>query len=683
MSTTLSYKLNLISDAEPGSGLGTELVNSLITRDHLGNPMLRGSHMKGLLREQLRFLLPQKPSASEMEEILLGKPGDDQGSDGQEGLLRVPDLKVQLQENKEIQTREISRTALNALGSVKSGSLRTTEAVPAGTVFSGDIHFRQPVPLYFQHLVKSALMSIPAVGGGRTRGSGACWISFHKEARSPGELLELFLEECKDGQIPTLPAIDKQTIGLDPKPAMAWVRFRFHAEEPVCCPETPGTRNLNVISTGIDIPASAVLGGIISRIAQTNDELATATLNHPQTRFWPLLPVPDSESTPVRVALSHRMSKLKVNKGEGKSHLFKDAAVEPYRWDELPKGTTMKGSDGVLLVDASRNIRLWKSGEIPRVYSSHSVHNGTDGERNLFTLEALAPTEFAGMAYLPEAAVETLRKNLERPITFGKSRSIRGGGKLEVETFTPEFNNWKKRIWVLQSPVALPDDLDQTISAEAWMNQLLEDSGWGELDDSPRNPGELRVENLANCAVRFGWNRHGIGHSVGGKSRLRARKVFLPGSVFVLKEAPENILECLARGLGQPLDNGDCDGRTQGYGAVLPHPGCAMGAYHPEPKITERKSRPSGQMAMTWFLKTKGHGPSPSQISAVAEKIQPGNASVAKEYLEKQLKRAPRVWERWKFVAKDIEEAMSKDAEASKQALRTWRDLVIANNSNK
>lgn len=681
MSTSLKYTLKLISDAEPGSGLGTELVNRLISRNHLGEPVLRGSHIKGLLREQMGFLLEDEPFRGDVLALLLGEPGDDLGQDGMEGLLRIPDLKVTNWNEDEKKTREISRTALNALGSVRQGSLRTSEAVPAETEFSGEVQFRRPAPVCYQQLVKAAMMNIPAVGGGRTRGSGACVISFTGEARRPGTLLELFLEACTNGRHPEVSSPDKESGGLPADPSMVWVRLCFYATEPVCCPETPGTRNLNVISSGIDIPASAVLGGVISRIAQTSDVLATETLKHPQTRFWPLLPVPDEETTPVRVALSHRMSKLPLDSG-GEEHLFKDAAVEPYRWEDLPPGTTMKGSDGVLLVNPKQPIRLWKSREIPRVYSSHSVHNGSEGERGLFTLEALAPTQFAGMAYLPEAAVEILRKNLETPMTFGKSRSVRGGGYLRVETFTPDFTDWEQCVWVVQSPIALPDDVVPELSAEEWMRDLLLKSGWGELDVSSRGHGELRVNSLANCAVRFGWNRHGLGETVKGKSRLRARKVFLPGSVFVLKSPPEDFMACLARGVGQPLDGNEMDGRMQGFGSVMPHPGCAQAAFHPKAVLPSVKSKPAGQKAMYWYLVTKGHGPSPSQISGLAERLAPGSSESAGNYLKAQLKRAPRIWERWNSVASDILDSIETDPETTRQALRTWRDLVIANRSS-
>ena len=53
MARNIDYTLRLVSDAEPSSGFGTELLNSLVPRDTDGSPLIPASHIKGLMRQAL------------------------------------------------------------------------------------------------------------------------------------------------------------------------------------------------------------------------------------------------------------------------------------------------------------------------------------------------------------------------------------------------------------------------------------------------------------------------------------------------------------------------------------------------------------------------------------------------------------------------------------------------------
>jgi hypothetical protein len=49
----IKFSLHLVSDAEPGSGFGSELINSLVPRNLEGKPIIPASHIKGLMRDHL------------------------------------------------------------------------------------------------------------------------------------------------------------------------------------------------------------------------------------------------------------------------------------------------------------------------------------------------------------------------------------------------------------------------------------------------------------------------------------------------------------------------------------------------------------------------------------------------------------------------------------------------------
>lgn len=677
--TTIKYSLHLLSDAEIGSGLGGELVNNTVARDHQGIPVIRSTHIKGLMRDRLQAIANTRNWAPALCNLCFGR--ENCGDEGLPGMLGVQNAKPK----GDAKVRTISRTSLTELGVAKATSLRTTEAVSVGSVFHGVLTLPDNAPRLVELASRLALLSICCVGGGRTRGGGACRIEIESETRLPGDLLKTIDREISGGlpepKIPELP----RNVVREPADAPAVVlRLIFRADSPICCPETPVVGS-NVIRAGLGVPASAVLGAIISRLASADPSLAQAAFEDTRTRLWPLLPCAPEKSSdplpvPVRVALSHRMSKLPDEDGY---HLFKDAAIEPYDWRTMAKGSPLKGADGVLLRSPGQmDVKLWRSGDMPRLLTSHSVHHGE--RRNLFTVESLAPMTFSGWISLPPKAAGVLVQSLEKDgsVAFGKARTIRGTGQLSAHPgdMLSAVEGWHKTVFVLQSPAAIPDEWEiEDGRAEKTLARLVAESGWGEVLEKEVLSGKVSVTTQAQCGVRFGWNRHGTGGTqVDQTNRLQARRVFLPGSVFVLKQAPENLQKLLIRGLGVAKDGG-VDGRMQGYGSVLPHPGVAgsriqIDAYCPSLKSEDD----AGQLALTWFGKTQeGRGPSPSQIAAVAERIVNADGDGAVKYLKDQKDRSDRVWDRWRQVFNDVSDAVQKNPRQAKKALRTWQDLAI------
>ena len=53
---THCFTIRLTSDAEPGTGLGGEVINDLVPRDHCRRPVVEASHLKGLMKAEFHAM---------------------------------------------------------------------------------------------------------------------------------------------------------------------------------------------------------------------------------------------------------------------------------------------------------------------------------------------------------------------------------------------------------------------------------------------------------------------------------------------------------------------------------------------------------------------------------------------------------------------------------------------------
>lgn len=690
----IAYSLTLLSDAAVGTGFGTVSVNQTVARDHEGRPIIPSTHLKGVVRDFLGRLASELGWSDDFEDAVLGAEGDGHG-DGTASSVRFSSAQLESGGGGIALSpvRAITRTRLSDLGTAASGSLRTTEAVRAGARFRGEIFVADHAPPQVEAAVRLALLSLDALGGGRNRGAGACCVVVDGETRRPGDLLRALAPDAPKFKAALGRPQAGRTQGVDMGVGTTLLRLVFQAADPVCCPETPVVSN-NLLRSGLGIPASAVLGAAISRLDAFNSDLATAALADRRTLAWPLLPCGgtdlDLQKAPaaVRVSLSHRMSKLQGARGE---HEFRDAAIEPYDWRTVADGSPLKASDGVLIKSDGAPVELWRSSDMPRLVTAHGVHFPA---RNLFTVESFAPLTYTGWIALPSAAAERFVRSLqENPsVAFGKARTVRGGGVLVASPAGPadfaaiEHNSadLAGRVFVLQSPAAIPDDWEVG-RAETVLQRLAAASGFGDVDLQDEESGLAHVGSLASCAVRFGWSRHGVGRGIADSRRLRARRVILPGSVFVLRKRVADMPRALMRGLGVELANGDMDGREQGFGAVLPHPGIAGLRRVQEPKLQRiPASDGAAKLAFELHDAARAGSPSVSQIAALRDRI-PENAraaadaAAARDYFNNQCDgRSARVWERWKAVNRIIHDSLRDRPGTLRRALRIWQDLVLS-----
>lgn len=666
---TYPFEIHLQSDAEPSSGLGTELLNSLLPRNAEGNVTIPASHLKGLMRENLYRLLNFPGSEPDAVcNFIFGQSGEN-GDDGYPGIIHLTGASV---ENAKIIT--ITRTKINEDGTAEGQSLRTTEALAAGTVLKGTLSCDSE-DSQIQKLCRLALMSIFSIGGYRTRGAGACRINFPDfPQETPGKLLKGIL----NGEIKTERFKPEYQPTGDIEEQYKAVKLIFAADSPICLPERPHGKN-NVISSGYVIPGTAVAGTILNILSETDCGLSSACYRAKTFRCYPLLPVMDPEGCqfPVLVPNSHKISKVPLP--DIKRHLFGDLMIpdqyleEDYHWQRKSSGISMKGASGVLQVKKDGCIELLRSGDITRYYSAHGVVNGSGSNGktdNLFSMESVCVKHFSGVAVLPVRAADLLLEKLKNGKTafFGKSKSTMGSGILTAEEFPlfkenafPQVKQLKNRLFVVQTPIVY-DSAPGTSTMDI-INKVLGDAGWGSAE----------AESIMT-SVLFGWNKLKIAEQINQTGRTKAKRVITPGSVFLLKEPVSDLDKKLAEGLGTD--------RYAGYGSVIPHPMFAeklCRTSQEDTKNTVPCSKLNGAVYKAYELYHKNNANlSASQIAALMRQTE---ISVEKglEFLKTQKQDRPaETWEKWESVHEDLKSFFNQAPKESViSMLRVWHDLRV------
>lgn len=664
------FEIHLQSDAEPASGLGTELLNSLLPRNPAGDVSIPGSHLKGVMRENLYKLLDA--AGKDPEKIcdsLFGRPGSG-GDDGCPGILYLTSASV-----KDAEIITITRTKVGENGIAAEHSLRTTEALAAGTVLRGSLKCDSEDERV-QKLCRFALMLVSSIGGSRTRGAGECRIVFPDYPNeTPGNLYrEVLNEEIKIEKIRPQ-YLETGDAGSEFKA----LKLHFASDAPICIPERPHGKN-NVISSGFVIPGTAVAGTLLNILSEYDTELSSACYRSAIFRCYPLLPTADHKNCqyPVLVPNSHKISKIPL--AETKEYIFGDQMIpdqyleEDYRWQSKSSNISMKGANGVLQIKKDGAIELLRSGDIPRYYTAHGVVNGRGDDitkaDNLFSMESISVKDFSGIVLLPAKAADILFEKLKdgRPAFFGKSKSTMGSGILSAEEFSlfaddkfPQVKQLKDRLFVVQTPVVFENTPGS--STMDVLNKVLAEAGWGAAE----------AESIMT-SVLFGWNQLGIADQVNKTGRVKAKRVILPGSVFLLKEPLTDLAGKLAAGLGTD--------RYAGYGAVIPHPMFANRLC----KFTESakkvgisaEQQKSPVYSAYELHKECGSVLSASQIAMLLRQAQISKQN-ALDYIQTQKDSRPaKIWEKWKPVFDMLNKNIGKYTEKDVvRMLRIWHDLRV------
>ena len=529
------YQFNLLlkSDAEPASGLGGELLNSLLPKDEYGNYIIPGSHLKGIMRENLfNILSPLRQDAEELCGLLFGVPGE-LSDGGKIGVLHISNAVAE----RNAKVLAITRTAIGENGVAADMSLRTSEALAKGTVLKGVMNCDSE-DVTLQKLCRMALLSVTAVGGGRTRGCGECKVKF---AAFPGETPGKLLKEIVAAEVQNTQSSFVHNHQACVSGTFKALKLVFESSTPICIPERPAGKS-NVIGSGDHIPGTAVAGVLLKLLSEKDQDLSSGCYRSNIFRCFPLLPTPeDGDSAMVlKISNTHKISKLRLQ--DSGDYLFGDLMIpdkylsEPrYHWQERGRALSMKGASGMLVVQKDGRVQLLRSGDIPRYYSAHGVVNG-EGEKkdNLFTVESIRVKKFTGVVLLPAEGADLLYEILRngRQVFFGKSKTTMGGGTLKAEK-TSLFEDFehqykqvemlKNRLFIVQSPIVY--DAPAESSSREIINGVLQEAGWGEVE-----------EESVMTSVLFGWNSMKLDRQLYGSERVQAKRVIMPGSVFLLKD---------------------------------------------------------------------------------------------------------------------------------------------------
>ena len=194
---TIKYSIRLVSDAMLSSGMGTELIDSLVTRGLDGQPILKGSHIKGIMRQTISdaVSLLGYPNLTIVRNVY-GSFVEDPVSTS--GIISVSDCSV-IDKREKVKTITVTKTKVGKSGVADNGSLRSTEMIPGGTVFGGQCRIRAAVNSPEDLAVRFSLLALDAVGGSRSRGSGQCIVEIEDENRTVGEILVKLESMLRDG----------------------------------------------------------------------------------------------------------------------------------------------------------------------------------------------------------------------------------------------------------------------------------------------------------------------------------------------------------------------------------------------------------------------------------------------------------------------------------------------------
>lgn len=697
------YILTLKSDAEPGTGVGGQIINQRVPRNRNGKPIIPATHLKGLIREELLKLGNLfHDKLNNLADECCGKADESgEGDWTTESCFHLSDAVLKNENETGTKTSFVSRTSIDsASGKAKETSLRTTERIAIGSVFKGTLTMNVNAGSRQDLAIRLAMLSIGAVGGNRTRGGGKCIIEFcNKKDSKPGDLfMQLCESECESekGKQPQNKNVDfSQT-------ETTTLRLIFEADSPVCCPEHPVPSN--VIKSGFAIPASAVQGLILNRLNQWNEDAATKLFNDENFRAYPLLPCAvqkqkkkEDYPIPLHVSLTHKVAKL-ISDGDtlmsnGDKLNVADEAIAQYDWEKVNGANPLKATGGVLLINGNER-ELWQAKSIPHIPSAHGVLNGTKNEendnetigRNLFQVDSIAPIVWSGFVRLPKWAADVVFGNRNDNsiqgifVSFGKKRSTHGNGKLfalrvDEEDKTLPYNGSthesEKMVLIVQSPILLPDLdklSDQSRSANEEFKKIIE-TKWG-----------IQPEQCMGTVIgiQFGWNRHGKGTLTGKGKRVRACRCVMPGSVIVFETNIKNLSDKIKSGLG--------GGREQGFGAVAIHPGLAtkmFSADKSDSKLLE--SNVDEKIMIQNVLKIWNNHqkdlPSPSQLAAVRNELETNGEDKDKtqEYLVKQTRRTERIWATWESCFNEVKKFIEDtDHKLAAKGLKLLIDLKIS-----
>lgn len=251
-STAGTSRLNLTcelqEDAHLGSGLGTGDIDALVALDRDGRPVIRRTHLTGLLRKlSLRLL------AKERTEELFGAAG------GRNRTVHFTSLVAE--GNPTMRVWRSSKRVSFDNRAPKEDFLRSVERVAAGTKFSGQVQLSRAD----EADVKKLLSLLREIGSRRSAGWGRISLTVQSRSLRP----------------------TTATVQFEPKTRL---RILFKSLDPACFPDT--AIPVNVIPTLPYIPGSTLRGAFAAWLLRQVDKGAAQDFVN-QVSIGDANPLPD------------------------------------------------------------------------------------------------------------------------------------------------------------------------------------------------------------------------------------------------------------------------------------------------------------------------------------------------------------------------------------------------------
>jgi CRISPR/Cas system CSM-associated protein Csm3 (group 7 of RAMP superfamily) len=516
--------MELLSEAIFGSGFSIPGGEDIaVCYDEEGYPYLKGTTLKGLIRESLENILAWTNREESEADVLLGESG----WDGVADKCRIHLTNLTLPDNFKAEHPAESCFSTRTFTSIENGvvkakTLRTATCIQAGLKFSGELICCSDDC----NLIKDSLRGIKWVGTMRSRGFGRVRFIIGAEKRL--ELTDV---------IPSLPNT-------------RCIRYRLHSELPILITD-PNRSCGNSFETRGYIPGSVIRGMVISELSLTAPqwfEKSKITLLSDKTRFLDAFPCHGD------YAVLPSIKGFYEDKNEEK---FESVVID---------GTFSAGSKRAKLGNfcalEDETIRYWSAdtGGVTRI--ARNVHGEEDTQ--MFQTRYLnAGQEFEGWIILddPEIAPE-ISKVFKNDIWIGADR-YEGFGRCSVTALdTAECPSIISR-YGCKSQDEIGTVLYMLAVTPLTMLDENGDPCGIDVDELTRllgiNKGKTKIAFCSTSVSEYGsYNRT-------WKCREPSMRMYDPGSVFkLIFDEPPN-LSCMQavqnHGLGVR--------RAEGYGQVL------------------------------------------------------------------------------------------------------------------
>jgi hypothetical protein len=404
----------MLDDLHTGTGTGSGDIDALVARDRQGWPVIRASHVRGLLREAGEELIAHGALRPSALDALLGAPGKQRGALRMTSLRTVGDMAGTLVWGSTARTKG-SRAP-------QPDTLRYVEYVASGTAFQATLRLDGPES---RPLLERLLVRIDRVGGDRNRGGG---------------LIQLVWRE--------LPAPPQPV----PQPTGTRLRLVLRNLEPLCLPATghPG----NLIQGLSFIRGQTLRGALLAWAIQTGRAEAVETFK--SLAVGDALPLPEGLA-PAAIVLPMPLSigTPKPQAGDPDIPWWAVDSSDPVPVDRLCQHEEQEGRDGqrenlkrpgaheyLCRADARKSWIRYAPSMRVRLRNA-TPKRGSNGEAILFSAEEIAEdTCFQAELRFADQAASAAFAETFAPLFGGDWLAVgRGGAPVVVESISTVEGN--------------------------------------------------------------------------------------------------------------------------------------------------------------------------------------------------------------------------------------------------